>query len=551
MPTSSSQSIQSIADGKSTAARSDWSRRLSNILQSLQAQIPQTPNAIGQIIFGITAAERAAGVTPVNYAIPSHTAVGYVIAERYGAVADGATNNATAFANASLVAGQLDLPIGLLGTSTSVYVTQSQLVLSGTGQAFGGKGPPVGGAGATGARLIGLCGRPTIKFTTLGSSTDCVALGGSNVPQIEIRNVQLNCNNVGQDGLTILGANMAVFDNVVVLNAARDSLVLEPSNSNWIEKARFAIQLYNSGRHAVRMQLSGTGSYLAYINECLWEMLEVRTVSVNTAGGAAVYMTASGTPGVGAGFFDHTFVHTVFDSGYTGSGNAPSVSPVYIDSGAAKNFSFLGGGWESTGGASPGAGYSCHVTGTGTWTGLFMAGISSNSFWGAGVGGVNPDPAIANMWNFDYSFAKSYMTGPLLLALASAGQTVAALSGNATGTPIDDFLITRTGAANSSNQQDACLALFNSTSNTKAYIQQYNGQLIVRTLVGGVVAECHRAIQSNSIGGVQISSAAAIYTGSGAPSASTGANGDLWINQAGGSGTTIYQKRAGSWVGIV
>lgn len=41
------------------------------------------------------------------------------------------------------------------------------------------------------------------------------------------------------------------------------------------------------------------------------------------------------------------------------------------------------------------------------------------------------------------------------------------------------------------------------------------------------------------------------YAGSGAPGALLGVNGDFYCNAAGGAGTTIYQKRAGNWVGIV
>lgn len=43
----------------------------------------------------------------------------------------------------------------------------------------------------------------------------------------------------------------------------------------------------------------------------------------------------------------------------------------------------------------------------------------------------------------------------------------------------------------------------------------------------------------------------AIYAGLGAPNNGEGVNGDMYFNGAGGAGTTIYQKRAGAWVGIV
>jgi hypothetical protein len=42
-----------------------------------------------------------------------------------------------------------------------------------------------------------------------------------------------------------------------------------------------------------------------------------------------------------------------------------------------------------------------------------------------------------------------------------------------------------------------------------------------------------------------------IWAGNGAPSSSFGNNGDLYVNDNGGSGTTIYQMRGGAWVGIV
>ncbi len=38
------------------------------------------------------------------------------------------------------------------------------------------------------------------------------------------------------------------------------------------------------------------------------------------------------------------------------------------------------------------------------------------------------------------------------------------------------------------------------------------------------------------------------YSGSGVPSNALGANGDVYFRNDGGAGTTIYQKRAGSWV---
>lgn len=42
-----------------------------------------------------------------------------------------------------------------------------------------------------------------------------------------------------------------------------------------------------------------------------------------------------------------------------------------------------------------------------------------------------------------------------------------------------------------------------------------------------------------------------IIFGAGAPASALGANGNLYVRSDGGSMTTIYQKRAGSWTGIV
>lgn len=44
---------------------------------------------------------------------------------------------------------------------------------------------------------------------------------------------------------------------------------------------------------------------------------------------------------------------------------------------------------------------------------------------------------------------------------------------------------------------------------------------------------------------------ATIYAGTGAPNNADGANGDIYIRSDGGSLTTIYQKRTGTWTGIV
>jgi hypothetical protein len=45
--------------------------------------------------------------------------------------------------------------------------------------------------------------------------------------------------------------------------------------------------------------------------------------------------------------------------------------------------------------------------------------------------------------------------------------------------------------------------------------------------------------------------ACSLYAGTGAPNNANGANGDIYFRSDGGALTTIYQRRAGAWVGIV
>lgn len=66
--------------------------------------------------YGRTAAEISAGITPTNYQIPSHTATGTVIVDRYGTnTTPGTTSMQTALDSAKLVSQQSGCPIELLG----------------------------------------------------------------------------------------------------------------------------------------------------------------------------------------------------------------------------------------------------------------------------------------------------------------------------------------------------------------------------------------------------------------------------------------------------
>ena len=94
-------------------------------------------NSLAQPYYAKTTAENTAGVTPTNYTIPSHTAVGFVNATRYGAVGDGSTDSTAALANALLVAIGADCPLYIPG-ATSWYKSTSPLAVTASVQIVGG-----------------------------------------------------------------------------------------------------------------------------------------------------------------------------------------------------------------------------------------------------------------------------------------------------------------------------------------------------------------------------------------------------------------------------
>jgi hypothetical protein len=494
-------------------------------------------------IYQQTAAELTAGVVPIRYYIPPATVGGYVLLERYGGAGDAVTDNGAAFKRACLVAGQTDAAIGLINGGNYLFTTG--ISLSGTGQPRAGRGPPTSKAGATCARIVGLGGHPVLQFKGLSDSTDCVTLGGGNLPQVELRDVEINCNRAGRDGVVILGSNAPRIENLVIENVERDSFVLEPSGYSWIEKLHVdGLYLIGSGRNAIRMQLSGSNN--AYINEGSWRHVEIRGVSKVASGGSAVYMTSTATGGASK-FADHTFIDPVWDSEYNGTGNLPSVSPFTIDSGTAQNFLVLNGGWESTGGVSPGTGYHQMITGGARWSGYTVIGAITNSYWGSN--GVNP--AVTQATNIDYSFNKTQLMGPTSIAVSSNNQTALSLSGQTTAGTQPDLRITRAGAASAVAGRNSSIELANGTSNSYAMMQEYEGNLILFSYSGGALAERARVLPQ---GGVQIGGLSAVYSCSGGPpSSSVGRDGDYAFRQdtPGIAKQRLYVKTSGSWVGIL
>lgn len=100
------------------------------------------------------------------------------------------------------------------------------------------------------------------------------------------------------------------------------------------------------------------------------------------------------------------------------------------------------------------------------------------------------------------------------------------------------------------------LILYGQGSVTDFGLLNKNGNSIFTVLTGstradfsGQVTAANKIYPGTDAAAQQ--TAAGIYAGTGAPNNANGANGDVYIRSDGGALTTIYQRRAGAWVGIV
>lgn len=257
------------------------------------------------------------------------------------------------------------------------------------------------------ARLYGI-GQPTIKFYSLSATTDCLTMVGANYRQMELKNIIIDCNSTGRDGVVLTTGDSTLIDNVIIKNAYRDGFAISCADYDWVENAEFALEVQSNGRHGVRMQLSGTNG--AFINECLWRKLEIRGVSKVTAGGRGIFCTSTATSGASK-FSNHLFLKSNIDAQYTAGGGIPipSLNIIETDSGVIENWRFLSGGWENTGATSLNGGYAWAVSGTGMWNGLTVDNTITNSFWG----NLGVHPSVSAVWNNDFSFGYSRLHGPI------------------------------------------------------------------------------------------------------------------------------------------
>lgn len=327
----------------------------------------------------------------------------------FGAVGDGTTDDSAAFI-AAINAATADQVI-LVPASSNPYVLATAITL---------------GASGTGARLVGI-GQPTIKFTGIGSTTDCLTISGASMRQCELRNLIINCNTTGQDGVALTASDHPHLENISIQNSYRDALALKVSGSNWIENAFFDVMIQSAGRHGVAMSLSGSSG--AFINECIWNQLEIRGVSAITAGANAINISSTASGG-GSKFSNHNFIKTNFDAQYVSPNPVPSLNIVEVTSGIVQNWRFISGGWENTGATPLTGGYAWATSGTGSWGGLTVDTVIFNSYWG----NLGAKSTITQQWIFDFSFTKTTLSGPVSLPTAPIFSTYLTTSiSNVTG----------------------------------------------------------------------------------------------------------------------
>lgn len=85
-----------------------------------------------------------------------------------------------------------------------------------------------------------------------------------------------------------------------------------------------------------------------------------------------------------------------------------------------------------------------------------------------------------------------------------------------------------------------------------ADLQQWQnsaGTVLSKVNSAGVFSSLNKIYAGTDAGAFQ--TAAGIYAGTGAPNNANGANGDFYLRSDGGALTTIYQRRAGAWAGIL
>ncbi|SRR5258706_40675 len=140
------------------------------------------------------------------------------------------------------------------------------------------------------------------------------------------------------------------------------------------------------------------------------------------------------------------------------------------------------------------------------------------------------------------------LTGTLTVAGATGTFYFLVLAGTGGGTqttPSSDFIRVHSGT-----NQNLGLGSGNAAGSTR--VQAYNDAAnanIPLEFQGSTLTCIGPFYPSTDAGAAQ--SASAVRAGTGAPNNANGNNGDIYFRSDGAALTTIYQRRAGAWVGII
>lgn len=285
----------------------------------------------------------------------------------YGADSSGVSDSSSAFAAAISAAGTYGAVVVPPGT----YLLNSKLTLGGAGKAY---------------QLIGDSPSTTkLKFNIANHTDDCLQLsGGTN--QIVLKNLYVDCQSTGLDGVALYSADRPFIENVTILASYRNGMAIKCSANLWVENGNFNnILVIGAGLHGFYLSNTGTGE--SFINECVFRQCELRGVSTNapafginpstqrTQCGAAVY-AYDGAAGTANKMSCILWVDCNFDANRAASvalGSDINVSPMFLANAAQAHvvegagvpgssntyecWTVINGGWESTTGGTDFNGY--------------------------------------------------------------------------------------------------------------------------------------------------------------------------------------------------
>lgn len=298
----------------------------------------------------------------------------------FGAVGDGATDDSAAFLAALVAAGPADKTVWVPPTANGYLLKQA---------------PTLGQSG--GARMVGL-GKVTLKMSTIGAAIDCLTMdGGATKRQVQLENFLIDCLLCGRDGIALTSSNRPIIKNVEIRNTVRDGLAMSCGTGQWLEKGSIDLTVQTAGRHGVSAFLSGSDG--AFINEMVFNLLEIRGVGKTVNGGQAINWSSTASGGASK-FSEWQFSHVEFDAQYlTGQAFTPSIHCMTLSSGTLEIPQWLSGTFENTGTGSISGGYILQFSG-GSLVGLSAENCITNSSWG----NLGIDPAAllpANKTKFD------------------------------------------------------------------------------------------------------------------------------------------------------